>query len=131
MKAIVQDTYGSADVLALRDIDQPVVGDDDVLVQVRAAGVDPSVWHLMTGLPYLIRAASGLRAPKNRVRGADMAGKVAAVGANVTRFQPGGEVFGTCSGSFAEYALARPDRLAPKPANLTYEQAAAVPISGY
>src|SRR5439155_9198058 len=113
MKAIVQDTYGSADVLALRDIDRPVVGDDDVLLQVHAAGVDPSVWHLMTGLPYLVRAAFGLRAPKNRVRGTDVAGEVTAVGANVTQFQPGDQVFGTCAGSFAEYALSRPDRLAP------------------
>ncbi|MBI4081492.1 MAG: NAD(P)-dependent alcohol dehydrogenase [Candidatus Lambdaproteobacteria bacterium] len=130
MKAIVQDTYGSADVLELRDIDEPVVGADDLLVRVHAAGVDPGVWHLMTGLPYLVRILGyGLRAPKARVRGMDVAGRVEAVGRNVTRFQPGDEVFGTCEGSFAEYACAREDRLGPKPANLTFEQAAAVPIS--
>lgn len=132
MKAIVQDTYGSPDVLQLREIDTPVVGDDEVLVQVHAAGVDQGVWHLMAGLPYLMRIAGfGFRAPKNPVRGYDVAGRVEAVGENVTRFQPGDEVFGTCRGSFAEYACARPDRLAFKPANLSFEKAAAVPISGY
>jgi NADPH:quinone reductase-like Zn-dependent oxidoreductase len=132
VKAIVQATYGSPDVLELREIDTPVVGDDEVLVRVQAAGVDQGVWHLMAGLPYLVRIAGvGLRAPKNPVPGFDVAGRVEAVGANVTRFQPGDEVFGTCRGSFAEYACARADRLAPKPANLSFEQAAAVPISGY
>jgi NADPH:quinone reductase-like Zn-dependent oxidoreductase len=132
MKAIVQDTYGSPDVLQLREIDTPVVGADEVLVRVHAAGVDQGVWHLMAGMPYLMRIAGfGLRAPKNPVRGYDVAGRVEAVGENVTRFQPGDEVFGTCRGSFAEYARAQADRLAPKPANLTFEQAAAVPISGY
>jgi NADPH:quinone reductase-like Zn-dependent oxidoreductase len=130
VKAIVQDTYGSADVLELRDIAKPVVGDDDLLVRVHAAGVDQGVWHLMTGLPYLLRIMGyGLRAPKVRVRGRDVAGRVEAVGKNVTRFQPGDEVFGTCEGAFAEYVCAREDKLAPKPANLTFEQAAAVPIS--
>jgi NADPH:quinone reductase-like Zn-dependent oxidoreductase len=132
MKAIVQYVYGSADVLELRDIDKPVVADDDVLVRVHAAGVDQGVWHIMAGLPYPIRLAGfGLRAPKTPVRGYDVAGRVEAVGASVTGFQPGDEVFGTCRGSFAEHACARADRLAPKPANLTFEQAAAVPISGY
>ena len=131
MKAIVQDTYGSADVLELRDIDKPVVGDDEVLVRVHAAGVDQGVWHVMTGLPYPIRLAGyGLRAPKNPVLGADVAGVVEAVGNDVTRFQPGDEVFGIGKGSFAEYARAREDKLAPKPANLTFEQAAVVAISG-
>ncbi|MCT9930471.1 NAD(P)-dependent alcohol dehydrogenase [Planotetraspora sp. A-T 1434] len=130
MKAIVQDRYGSADVLELRDVDKPVAGENDLLVRVDAAGVDPSVWHLMTGLPYLVRAFGyGLRAPNVRVRGTDVAGRVEAVGANVTRFRPGDEVFGTCDGSFAEYACAHEERFAPKPANLTFEQAAAVPIS--
>ena len=130
MKAIAHDTYGSTDVLELRDIDKPVVGEDDVLVAVRAAGVDPGVWHLMTGMPYLVRLMGyGLRAPKHRVRGTDMAGRVEAVGKNVTRFQPGDEVFGTCDGSFAEYACAREGTLAAKPANLSFEQAAAVPVS--
>src|SRR5215210_7120237 len=131
MKAIVQDTYGSPDVLELREIDMPVIGDDEVLVRVHAAGLDQGVWHLMAGLPYLVRVAGvGFRAPKNPVRGVDVAGRVEAVGKTVTGFQPGDEVFGTCRGSFAEYACARPDRLAPKPANLTFEQAAAVPVSG-
>jgi NADPH:quinone reductase-like Zn-dependent oxidoreductase len=131
MKAIVQDTYGSPDVLELREIDKPVVGDDDVLLQVHAAGVDQGVWHLMAGQPYLMRIAGvGLRAPKNPVLGLDVAGRVEAVGENATRFQPGDEVFGTCRGSFAEYGCARADRLAPKPANLSFEQAAAVHVSG-
>ena len=131
VKAIVQDAYGSADVLELRDIDKPATGADDLLVRVHAAGLDPSVWHLMTGLPYLVRIMGyGLRAPKTRVRGTDVAGRVEAVGTNVTQFQPGDEVFGTCEGSFAEYVSAEADKLAPKPANLTFEQAAAVPTSG-
>ena len=132
MKAIVQDVYGPADVLALRDLDRPSVGDDEVLVRVRAAGVDPGVWHLMTGRPYLLRAVGfGLRRPKVPVRGRDLAGVVEAVGARVTRLRPGDEVYGTCeSGSFAEYATARQDRLAIKPANLSFEQAAVTPISG-
>ncbi|MBM7494101.1 NADPH:quinone reductase-like Zn-dependent oxidoreductase [Micromonospora luteifusca] len=132
MKAIVQDVYGPADVLALRDIDRPSIGDDEVLVRVRAAGVDPGVWHLMTGRPYLVRAFGfGLRRPKVPVRGRDLAGVVEAVGARVTRLRPGDEVYGTCeSGSFAEYATARQDRLAIKPANLSFEQAAVTPISG-
>jgi NADPH:quinone reductase-like Zn-dependent oxidoreductase len=132
MKAIVQDTYGSADVLELRDINRPVAGDNEVLLAVRAAGVDPGVWHLMTGMPYLLRVLGfGLRKPKVPTRGRDVAGRVEAVGKNATRFKPGDEVFGTCEGSFAEYATAREDRLAHKPTSLTFEQAAAVPISGW
>jgi NADPH:quinone reductase-like Zn-dependent oxidoreductase len=131
MKAIVRDAYGSADVLELRDIDRPVVGDDEVLVRVRAAGVDQGVWHIMAGLPYPIRLAGyGLRAPKNRVLGADVAGVVKAIGNDVTRFQLGDEVFGIATGSYAEYARAPEDKLAPKPANLTFEQAAVVAVSG-
>jgi NADPH:quinone reductase-like Zn-dependent oxidoreductase len=130
MKAIVQDEYGSPDVLELEDIDQPVVKDNEVLVRVGAAGVDPGVWHLMAGLPYLIRIMGfGLRSPKTRVRGTDLAGRVEAAGKDVTEFQPGDEIFGSCDGSFAEYATAREDKIAPKPANLTMEQAAAVPAS--
>jgi NADPH:quinone reductase-like Zn-dependent oxidoreductase len=130
MQAVVQDTYGAADVLELRDIDKPVIGDEDLLVRVHAAGVDPGVWHLMTGLPYLVRVMGyGLRTPKIRVRGRDVAGRVEAVGTNVTQVQPGDEVFGIGEGSFAEYVRARADKLAPKPANLSFEQAAAVPIS--
>jgi NADPH:quinone reductase-like Zn-dependent oxidoreductase len=131
MKAIVQNTYGSADVLELRDIDIPVVGDADVLVRVRAAGCGPDVWHLMTGMPYMARLAIGLRRPKVAVRGWDVAGIVEAIGANVTGFQPGDDVMGSAEGgSFAELALTQPDKLVLKPANLTFERAAAVPISG-
>jgi NADPH:quinone reductase-like Zn-dependent oxidoreductase len=132
MQAIVRYTYGTPDVLELRDIGRPVLGSGDVLVRVLAAGVDQGVWHIMAGLPYLIRLAGyGLRTPKNAVPGYDVAGRVDAVGADVTRFQPGDEVFGTARGSFAEYACAREDRLARKPGNLSFAQAAAVPISGY
>ena len=131
MKAIVRDTYGSAGVLELRDIDKPEIGADEVLVRVRAAGVDQGVWHVMTGLPYPIRLVGyGLRAPKIPGLGADVAGVVEAVGNDVTRFQPGDEVFGIAKGSYAQYARARADRLAPKPANLSLEQAAVVAISG-
>ena len=131
MKAIVQDTYGSADVLQLREIDQPAPGDGEVLVRVRAAGADPGVWHMMTGVPYLMRVIGfGFRRPKVPVRGLSLAGVVVAAGPGATRFQPGDEVFGTCrTGSFAEYAVAREDRLAAKPAALTFEQAAALPVS--
>ena len=131
MKAIVQDVYGSTEVLELREVDKPGPEQGEVLIQVRAAGVDPGVWHLMTGRPYLVRAMGfGLRAPKVHVRGRDVAGRVEAVGAGVTQFKPGDEVFGTAEGSFAEYVCAREDRLALKPANISFEQAAASPISG-
>ena len=129
MKAITQDRYGEADVLRLREIDRPTIGDDDVLVRVRAAGVDQGVWHLMTGLPYVGRLALGLRAPRAPVRGMDVAGVVEAVGGNVTRFQPGDEVYGACDGSYAEYARASQDKIARKPKNLSFDQAAAVPVS--
>jgi len=131
MKAIVQDTYGSADVLELRDIDRPEIADDEVLVRVHAAGVDRGVWHLMTGLAYAIRLAGyGFRAPKTPVPGMDLAGVVEAVGKDVTRFQPGDEVFGIGKGAFAEYGRAQENKLALKPANLPFEQAAVVAISG-
>ena len=131
MKAVVQHTYGSPEVLHVEDISQPEVGDNDVLVQVHAAGVDAGVWHLMSGKPYLLRLFGfGLRKPKVPVRGRDVAGSVAAVGKNVTWFRPGDEVFGTSlEGTFAEYAVAGEERLEPKPRNLTYEQASAVPVS--
>jgi NADPH:quinone reductase-like Zn-dependent oxidoreductase len=134
MKAIVQDTYGSVDVLELRDIDRPVPTDNEVLVQVRAAGLHRGDWHVMTGLPYMIRIvvpSLGLRRPKVPVRGMDVAGTVEDVGANVTRFRPGDAVFGWCDGAFAEYAVAPEDQLAAKPATLSFEQAAVVPISGF
>jgi NADPH:quinone reductase-like Zn-dependent oxidoreductase len=134
MQAIVQDAYGSADVLELRDIDKPVPKDNEVLVRVRAAGLHRGDWHVMTGLPYLIRIVVptlGLRKPKIPVRGMDVAGQVEAVGSNVTRFRLGDAVFGWCDGAFAEYATAPEGQLAAKPANLSFEQAAAVPISGF
>ena len=131
MKAIVQDRYGTADVLEFRDIEEPAVGDDDVLVRVRAAGCGPDVWHFMAGMPYIARASIGLRGPKVPVRGWDVAGTVEAVGANVTRFVPGDEVMGTAEqGSFAELASTPADKLVAKPASLTFEEAAALPISG-
>jgi NADPH:quinone reductase-like Zn-dependent oxidoreductase len=131
MKAIVQDRYGSADVLEFRDIEAPVVGDDDVLVRVRAAGCGPDVWHIMTGMPYMARAAIGFRRPKVAVRGWDLAGTVEAVGPNVTAFESGDEVMGIAEGgSFAELASTPSNKLVSKPAGLTFEQAAAVPISG-
>ncbi len=131
MKAIVQDTYGTTDVLELRDINKPEIAEDEVLVRVKAAGVDRGVWHLMTGLAYPIRLAGyGLRAPKTPVPGSDLAGVVEAVGNEVTRFQPGDEVFGIGKGAYAEYARARESKLAPKPENLSFEQAAVVAISG-
>jgi NADPH:quinone reductase-like Zn-dependent oxidoreductase len=131
MKAIVRDTYGSSDVLELREIDIPEISDDEVLVRVHAAGVGRDVWHVMTGLPYPIRLAGyGFRAPKNPVIGSDMAGVVEAVGKNVRRFQPRDEVFGIGKGSYAEYVCAREDKLAPKPVNLSFEQAAVVAIMG-
>lgn len=130
MRAIVQWEYGTADVLSVAEIDRPVIEADEVLVQVRAAGLDRGTWHLMAGMPYAARLAVGLRAPKNPVPGLDVAGVVVAVGSKVTRFQPGDEVFGIGKGSFAEFAAAREDKLARKPSNLTFEQAAAVPVSG-
>jgi NADPH:quinone reductase-like Zn-dependent oxidoreductase len=132
MRAIVQDKYGedAADVLQLAEIDRPQVGDDDVLVRVQAASVHIGDWHVMTGLPYLLRVVGfGFRAPKVRVRGMDVAGTVEAVGTNVTKFRAGDDVFGTCEGSFAEYASTPQDTLAPKPQNLTFEQAATVSTS--
>ena len=130
MQAIVQDAYGSADVLRLARIARPEIRDNEVLVCVHAASVHIGDWHVMTGLPYLLRVVGfGFRAPKARIRGIDVAGTVEAVGQNVRRFQVGDEVFGTCDGSFAEYAAAPEDTLVLKPANLTFEQAAAVPTS--
>lgn len=131
MKAIVQDRYGTPDVLEFGDIDDPVVGEGDVLVRVHAAGCGPDVWHFMAGKPYLARLMIGFRGPKVRVRGWDVAGTVEAVGPNVTRFKPGDEVMGTCeAGSFAELAVTPQDKLVPKPARLTFEEAAAMPVSG-
>lgn len=130
MKAIVQDEYGSADALDLRDIEKPEIDDDEVLIRVHAAGVNIADWAIMNGLPYVARPVYGLRKPKNPVRGSDVSGTVEAVGAGVTRLHPGDEVFGESVGSFAEYATGTEGKLAPKPANLTFEQAAAVPMAG-
>jgi NADPH:quinone reductase-like Zn-dependent oxidoreductase len=139
LKAIVQERYGSADVLELRQIDEPVAGDGEVLVRVRATSVHPDVWHAMKGVPYVLRImGSGLRAPKHRVPGTDLAGEVESVGGNVARFRRGDEVFGQSlaanlwrnGGTFAEYAAVPEATLQPKPANLTFEQAAAVLTSG-
>jgi NADPH:quinone reductase-like Zn-dependent oxidoreductase len=130
MKAVVQDRYGDADVLVVREIDDPVPAEDEVLIRVRAAGVDPGAWHLMTGRPYLVRLGFGLRAPKVKVRGRDVAGTVQAVGQRVTQFRPGDDVLGTVEGSFAYFACGNVTRFARKPGTLSFEQAAAVPISG-
>ena len=131
MRAIVQDSYGSAEVLRSARIDRPEIADNEVLLRVHAAGLDRGTWHLMTGTPYLMRIIGfGLRRPKNRVPGIDVAGTVVAVGSAVTSFKVGDEVFGMSRGSFAEYAAARADKLAHKPANVTFEQAAVVGISG-
>jgi NADPH:quinone reductase-like Zn-dependent oxidoreductase len=129
MSAIVQDVYGDADTLRLETIARPAIGDTDVLVKVRAAGLDRGTWHLMTGKPYLLRLAFGLRGQRNPVPGRDVAGTVEAVGPAVTKFAVGDQVYGVAPGSFAEYAVTREDKLAQKPANVSFEQAAVVPVS--
>lgn len=140
MKAVVQDRYGPPDVLKLREVDKPPVGDDEVLVRVRAASVHPDVWHVVSGQPYVVRIfGAGLLKPKNPVPGTDMAGVVESVGKNVTRFRPGDTVFGetihlnqwTNGGAYAEYVSVQQDLLALKPDNITFEQAASVPTSGF
>jgi NADPH:quinone reductase-like Zn-dependent oxidoreductase len=131
MKAITQNEYGPAEVLSLREVAQPSIREDQVLVRVRAAGVDPGVWVCMTGQPYGARVAFGLARPRVAVRGRALAGVVAAAGTAVTRFRPGDEVYGTSpGGTWAEYAAASWKRLAPKPPSSSFEQAAAVPVSG-
>ena len=133
MKAIVQEEYGTApeDVLSFAEVARPAIGDDEVLLRVRAASVDRGTWHLMSGLPYPMRVAGfGLRRPKASNPGRSVAGTVESVGIDVTGLKPGDEVYGTCNGSFAEYARAQAGRLGPKPVNLSFEQAAAVPVSG-
>jgi NADPH:quinone reductase-like Zn-dependent oxidoreductase len=131
MRAIVQDSYGPTEVLRSAWITRPEIADHEVLLRVHAAGLDRGTWHLMTGRPYLMRTMGfGFRRPKNRVPGVDVAGTVVAVGSAVTRFEVGDEVFGMSRGSFAEYAAAREDKLARKPASASFEQAAVVGISG-
>jgi NADPH:quinone reductase-like Zn-dependent oxidoreductase len=129
MKTMVYRRYGSPDVLELRDVDMPVVKDDEILVRVRASSVNPVDWHRVTGKPYLVRMEGGLRRPKQTVPGVDVAGQVEEVGRAVRRFRPGDDVFGMRDGSFAEYVCAREDQVVRKPANLTFEQAAAVPLA--
>ena len=129
MQAITQDAYGNADVLHLAELSRPEAAANEVLLQVRAAGLDRGTWHLMAGLPYLMRPFVGFRGPRNPVPGLDVAGVVAAVGADVTGFAVGDEVYGFGKGTFAEYAVAPADKLARKPKNLSFEQAAVVPVS--
>jgi NADPH:quinone reductase-like Zn-dependent oxidoreductase len=131
LKAITYHEYGPPDALEFEDVDVPVVKDDEVLVRVRAASVNPRDWHFMRGVPYFMRAQAGLRRPKSSLLGSDVAGQVEAVGKDVTRFHPGDEVFAHVQeGGFAEYAAVPEAALGPKPANLTFEQAAAVPLAG-
>jgi len=129
MKAILHQCYGRPDVLELRDVDKPTIGDEQVLVRVHASSVNPVEWYGVSG-PYFARFGNGLRRPKDQTVGADLAGVVEAVGRNVTRFEPGDEVFGVSGASWAEYTIAREDRLAKKPPNLSFEEAAAVPVAG-
>jgi NADPH:quinone reductase-like Zn-dependent oxidoreductase len=131
MKAIVLDRYGTADVLQLDEVPTPVAGDGEVLVRVRASSVNPYDWHFLTGLPKLFRPTFGFPGPKHHILGADLAGQVEAVGKAVTRFHPGDEVYGiTVAGAYAEYAAIAEAVLVPKPAGLTFEQAAALPMAG-
>jgi NADPH:quinone reductase-like Zn-dependent oxidoreductase len=129
MKAIVQEEYGSPDRLELRDVAKPVLDDDGVLVRVRAASLNALDWRVMRGHPYLVRTSEGFRRPENQIRGVDLAGVVEAVGKNVTQFQPADEVYGERGGTLAEYLVGKEERFAPKPTNLTFEQAAAVPCA--
>jgi NADPH:quinone reductase-like Zn-dependent oxidoreductase len=130
MKAIVQDRYGSPDVLRLGHVDKPVPADNEVLVQVHAAAINARDWHTMRGDPYVARLTFGLRSPKMKIRGTDFAGRVEAVGPAVTRFRPGDEVYGEVQGAFAEYVSVPDDVVEPKPANMSFEQAAAIPLAG-
>ena len=129
MKAVVYYNYGSPDVLKCEEIENPTAGDNEVLIKVRAASVNPLDWHFMRGTPYFVRILAGLRKPKVTRLGVDVAGQVEAVGRNVTQFKPGDEVFGACRGAFAEYACASESALVMKPDNVTFEQAASVPIA--
>ena len=128
MKAILHQSYGRPDVLELRDVDKPTIGDEQVLVRVHASSVNPVEWYGVSG-PYFARIGNGMRRPKDQTVGADLAGTVEAVGRDVKELQPGDEVFGVSGGSWAEYTIAREDRLAKKPSNLSFEEAAAVPVA--
>jgi NADPH:quinone reductase-like Zn-dependent oxidoreductase len=129
MKAIVYHNYGSPDLLRCEEVEKPAAGDDEVLIKVRAASVNPLDWHFLRGTPYLVRMVAGLRKPKLTRLGVDVAGVVEAMGRNVTQFKVGDEVFGVCNGAFAEYGCAHEKDLVSKPANVTFEQAAAVPVA--
>ena len=129
MKAIVYSNYGPPDVLRYEEIDKPDAGDNEVLIKVRAASVNPLDWHFMRGTPYFLRLMTGLRKPKNKRLGVDVAGQVEAVGSSVTQFKPGDEVFGSCRGAFAEYVCTSERALVVKPDNMTFEQAASVPVA--
>lgn len=131
MKAIVYHHYGSPDVIQCEEIEKPTAGDNQVLIKVRAASVNPLDWHYLRGKPYIMRLQSGLRTPKDTRLGVDVAGVVEAVGKEVTEFKPGDAVFGSCSGAFAEYACAAEKALVKKPENITFEQAAAVPVAAF
>lgn len=131
MKAVRYHKYGSPDVLRCEEVEKPAPGDDEVLIRVRAASVNPLDWHFMRGLPYMVRMVAGLGKPKDPRLGVDVAGQVEAVGKNVTQFKPGAAVFGSCRGTFAEYACTTESALATKPDNVTFEQAAAVPVAAF
>lgn len=129
MKAIVYHNYGSPDVLQFEEIEKPAVGNDEVSIKVRAASVNPYDWHFMRGTPYFIRIMTGLRTPKATRLGVDVAGQVEVVGRNITQFKPGDEVFGVCKGAFAEYTCGSESEVVMKPDNVTFEQAASVPVA--
>ena len=130
MKAIVQEGYGSPDALKLREVERPASGDDGVLVEVHAASVNALDWHVARGVPFFIPILEAISGPKHRIRGVDLAGRVTAVGKNVTRFKPGDEVLGGADGTFAEFAVTTEKRLAPKPAGITFEHAATLNVAG-
>jgi NADPH:quinone reductase-like Zn-dependent oxidoreductase len=131
MKAAIYTRYGSADVVRIMDVEKPVPKDNEVLIKVRAASVNPLDWHFMRGMPYFLRIAAGLRKPKDKRLGADVAGQVEVVGKNVTQFKPGDDVFGVCRGAFAEYACAPESKLVVKPGKVTFEQAASAPVAAF
>ena len=131
MKAAVYTRCGPPDVVQIKDVEKPVPKDDEVLIRVRAASVNPVDWHFMRGTPYFVRIMTGLRKPKLKRLGVDVAGRVESVGRNVTQFKPGDEVFGTCRGAFAEYACTSESALVIKPNNVTFEQAASVPVAAF
>lgn len=130
MKALTHTQYGSPDVLRVTDVEKPVPGEGEVLIRIHASSINPADWHYVTGLPYLVRLTSGLRKPKNPIRGLDLAGTVEAVGPAVTRFSVGDSVFGEVGGAYAQFVAVSETRVEPMPSNLTFAQAAAVPVAG-